>query len=152
MTAFSGGASSTSTGRRLLTNVTLVLFWAYVLTLVVAGIWGLFGARLDFPILLDQPVGKLSPAGAADVLSQYRFLRGIEAGFGLFAIWWRKEIFTSGTAYNRLFVLTMGMGVLGRIVGWALDGRPSWPMFVFLAVEVAGLACICAVTRPWRGA
>jgi Domain of unknown function (DUF4345) len=123
-----------------------------VLTLTVAGVWGLFGARLDFPILLDQPVGRLSPGGAADVLSQYRFLRGIEAGFGLFAIWWRKEIFTGGTAYNRLFVLTMGMGVLGRIVGWGLDGTPSWPMFVFLGVEMVGLGCICAVTRPWRGA
>jgi Domain of unknown function (DUF4345) len=124
-----------------------VLFWAYILTVVLAGLWGVVGARLDFPILLHQPVHELSPTAAADVLSQYRFLRGIEAGFGLICIRQRKDIFTPGSPWNRLFLFAMGLGILGRVLGWILDGTPSWPMFVFLGIELAGLACIFAATR-----
>ena len=66
------------------------------------------------------------------------------------SIWLRKDIFTGGTPYNRLFLLTMAMGAFGRIVGWIVDGTPTWPMFVFLGVEVFGLVMITVVTRPWR--
>jgi hypothetical protein len=125
----------------------VVLFWAYVLTVILAGLWGVVGARLDFPILLHQPVEQFSPTAAADVLSQYRFLRGIEAGFGLICIWQRKEIFTPGSPWNRIFLLAMGLGILGRVLGWILDGTPSWPMFVFLGIELAGWVCIFAATR-----
>ena len=38
----------------------LILFWAYILTVVLAGLWGVVGARLDFPILLHQPVRQFS--------------------------------------------------------------------------------------------
>ncbi len=116
--------------------------------MVVAGLWGLLGARLDFPILLHQPVGQLSPKGAADILTQYRFFRGIEAGFGLIAIWMRKDILTSGSAWSRMFLLAMGLGILGRVLGWILDGTPSLPMAVFAAYELVAFACIAAATQP----
>lgn len=134
---------------RLLVIAARLLFWAYVATLLVAGLWGIAGARLDFPILLRQRVSGLSPTGAADVLSQYRFLRGIEAGFALFAVVWWRQVFTARSSANRVFLSTMALGILGRLVGLAADGTPTWPMYVFLAGELAGLACITAVAPPW---
>jgi hypothetical protein len=125
----------------------VALFWVYIVTVVLAGLWGVVGARLDFPLLLHQEVGDLSSDGAADVLSQYRFLRGIEAGFGVLCIVMRRDIFTPGTQWNRLFLLAMGLGIAGRGVGWLLDGTPSWPMLAFMGTEAIGFACIATVTR-----
>jgi hypothetical protein len=135
------------TGRRALSVAARVLFYAYVVTLAVAGIWGTFGARLDFPLLLHQEVGDLDPEGASDVLSQYRFLRAVEAGFGVFALRFRREIFTDPT-FNRLFLGWMGFGILARGVSIPLDGRPSAPMLVFLAVEVLGIVAVTVDTWP----
>lgn len=133
-----------------LAKVSRLLFWVYVATVLGSGFWGLVGARLDFPILMQQQVGQLSAQGSANVLNQYRFLRGIEAGFGLFAVGYRKQIFTGGSTANRLFLCAMGLGMLGRVFGWLIDGRPRAIMLVFLFVELIAWACIVATTRPWR--
>ncbi len=126
-----------------------VLFWAYVATVLAAGFWGLVGARLDFPVLMGQQVGGLDHGAAANVLSQYRFLRGLEAGFGLFAVAYRRDILGGPSPVNRLFLAAMGLGIAGRLVGWAVDGRPRWVMLVCHFTEMAGWACIAASTRPW---
>jgi Domain of unknown function (DUF4345) len=139
-------------GSPALVLIAKVFFWAYILTVLGAGLWGMVGARLDFPILLHQQVGELSATGRADVLSQYRFLRGIEAAFGVLCIWQRREIFVGGSTWNRLFLLGMGFGILGRVLGAAIDGTPSWPMWVFLGTEVVGWTFIVAATRPWISA
>jgi hypothetical protein len=131
-----------------MTLAAAAFFWVYILTVVLAGLWGVVGARLDFPFLLHQRVNRLSSDGAADVLSQYRFLRGIEAGFGFMCIRARKDIFTPGSPWNRLFLVGMGLGILGRVLGWVLDGTPSWPMFGFMGVEMVGFGCIFVATRP----
>jgi hypothetical protein len=135
--------------RTVIVTIARVFFWAYILTVLVAGLWGMVGARLDFPILLRQQVGHLSPGGRADVLSQYRFLRGIEAGFGVLCIWARREIFVGGSTWNRLFLCGMGFGILGRLLGVAIDGTPTWPMWVFLGTEIVGWTFIVVATRPW---
>ena len=75
---------------RYLALAARVLFWAYIATVLAAGFWGLVGARLDFPILMGQQVGGLDHHATANVLSQYRFLRGLEAGFGMFAVAYRR--------------------------------------------------------------
>ncbi|MGH9114768.1 MAG: DUF4345 family protein [Acidimicrobiales bacterium] len=124
-----------------------VLFWAYVGTVLGAGAWGVAGARVDFPVLLEQPLEGLSARGSANVLSQYRFLRGLEAGFGLSAVSQREAIFAGRSLPNRLFLAAMGLGIVGRVLGWAIDGRPRRLMLGFLAVEVAGWGCIAMTTR-----
>ena len=149
MTGAATRAAPTGSGRRLLALTAKVLFYAYALTCLVAGVWGVFGARLDFPILFSQPVAGLEPQGVKDVLSQYRFLRGIEAGFGLFSLLYRTAIFTT-PAFNRLFLWWMGFGIVARLVGVAFEGIPGPVALVAVAGEVAGIIAIFFDTREVR--
>ena len=88
----------------------LVFFFGYVLTLIVAGAWGIAGARLDMPWLLRVHLGDLPHRAQANLLSQYRFLRAIELGFGLFALRYWREIFRL-RSYNQIFLAAMACGV-----------------------------------------
>lgn len=132
-----------------------MLFLGYVLLLVLAGAWGVVGARVDFPVLLRLDLADLSGEAEANTLSQYRFLRAMELGFGLFALRYRHQVHTVAD-YNRLFLSVMAVGVVARVVGVVADGVPSAPMWVFLAWELVGVAVIFAYTRrtlrgeePW---
>jgi hypothetical protein len=134
------------TGHRWLAGAAWALFYLYVVALVVLGVWGVFVARLDFPLLMNQPYRSLDPEGATDVLSQYRFLRAIEAGFGVFALQFRREIF-SQLPYNRLFLSVMTFGIAARIVGIVFEGVPSVPHLLALAIELVGAVVIFVATR-----
>ena len=132
--------------KRFVRPLSLFFFYSYVLTVVVAGAWGIFGAGLDFPILMHQQVGHLDANGSANVLSQYRFLRGLELGFGIIALRFRREIYAERTL-NRLFLTTMGLGIVGRVMGLAIDGLPSLAMVSFLVFEAVGIIVIFTDTR-----
>lgn len=80
-----------------------------------------------------------------DLLSQYRFLRALEFGFGLFAILFRKEIF-SDKKFNALFLIIMGSGVLARAVSIVVDGSPSAPNWFFGIFELVGVIIIYLFT------
>ena len=129
-----------------LRRVSLVFFFVYVALLIVAGAWGIVGARFDIRVLLQLHVHDLPHRTAANLLSQYRFLRAIELGFGVFALTNRQRIY-SLRSYNRLFLSVMTAGVAARLVSLALDGTPSWWMFVFLGWELVGVILIFLATR-----
>jgi hypothetical protein len=126
--------------------VTLVFFFGYVVILVVAGAWGVVGARVDMHLLLRVHLGDLPHRAQANLLSQYRFLRAIELGFGLFALRYWREIFRQ-RSYNQIFLIAMACGVGARLLSLALDGLPSVWMDVFLGYELVGLALIFLYTR-----
>jgi uncharacterized protein DUF4345 len=128
-------------------RVALVLFFGYVVLLIVAGAGGIVGARLDMPWLLRVHLGDLPHRAQANLLSQYRFLRALELGFGLFALRYRREIFRL-RSYNRIFLATMGCGVAARLLSLGADGWPSVWMYAFLAWELAGVVSIFVYTRP----
>jgi len=128
-------------------RVALVFFFGYVLTLVVAGAWGVVGARVDMHLLLRLHLGDLPHRAQANLLSQYRFLRAIELGFGLFALRYWRQIF-SLRSYNRFFLAVMGCGVAARLLSLAADGLPSFWLYIFLGYELVGLVVILAYTRP----
>jgi hypothetical protein len=134
-----------------LRRASLVFFYAYVVTLVAAGAWGIVGARVDMPLLLRLHVGDLSHRASANLLSQYRFLRAIELGFGVFALVFRREIYRV-RSYNRLFLSIMACGVGARLLSLVADGAPSFWMYVFLGTEVVGVVLIYAATRSTVGA
>lgn len=122
------------------------LFYAYVGPLIIAGAWGIVGARLDQWWLIGLSLDGLEPVTVASLLSQYRFLRAVERGFGLFALIYRTEIFAI-PAYNRLFLTIMTLGVLTRVFSLAVDGLPRPVFFVFLLTEAAGVVAIYAYSR-----
>jgi hypothetical protein len=127
--------------------VTLVLFFGYVLLLIVAGAWGIVGARLDMRWLLRLHLDDLPDRAQANLVSQYRFLRAMELGFGLFALRYWREIFRL-RSYNRIFLAAMACGVGARLLSLAADGLPSFWMYLFLAWELVGVVTIFAYTRP----
>lgn len=122
------------------------LFYGYALLLVAAGAWGVLFGAYDQEWLLGVRPGLMEGEPRSNVLSQYRFLRGIEFGFGLIALKYRAEIF-SRSGMNSLFLTAMGAGILGRAVSVAADGRPRWGFVFFLAAETAGLVAIFLQSR-----
>lgn len=123
-----------------------VLFFGYAGLLALAGGWGLVGARLDMPLLLEVDLDDLSAAGDANLLSQYRFLRAIELGFGLVSLVYWRRIF-GRRDFNRWFLAIMAAGVSARLLSLALDGVPSAAMLSFLGWELVGVFVIFAYTR-----
>jgi len=129
-----------------LRKASLVLFFAYVATLIAAGAWGVVGARVDMWLLLRLHLDDVGPRAAANLLSQYRFLRAIELGFGLFALLHWREIYRV-RHYNRLFLSVMACGIGARLLGLAVDGRPSPSMYAFLGYELVAIVLIFLATR-----
>jgi len=129
-----------------LRRASLVFFFVYVALLVVAGAWGMVGARVDMWVLLRLHLNDLPDRTAANLLSQYRFLRAIEIGFGVFALTHWRRIYSIRT-YNRLFLSVMAAGVAARLLSLGLDGGPSWWMYLFLGWELAGVVLIFLATR-----
>jgi hypothetical protein len=134
------------TAPRWLRFASTVLFYGYVGLLIVAGAWGVIFGRVDQSLLLGLHLDRLPARVQADVMSQYRFLRAIELGFGLFALIHRNDIYRL-RAFNRLFLFTMTAGVVARIIGALVDGSPSPAMYVFGGAELAGVIAIFAYTR-----
>jgi Domain of unknown function (DUF4345) len=126
--------------------LTYLLFYGYVIVLIFAGPWGVFFATFDQQLLFHLDVHALVPITAASLVSQYRFLRAIEFGFGMFSIVYRRQIFTV-RAYNRLFLATMTFGVAARILSLILDGQPLPVFYFFLGLELAGVVFIYAYSR-----
>jgi hypothetical protein len=129
-----------------LRRASLVFFFVYVALLIVAGAWGMVGARVDMWVLLRLHLNDLPDRTAANLLSQYRFLRAIEIGFGVFALTHWRRIYSIRT-YNRLFLSVMAAGVAARLLSLALDGGPSWWMYLFLGWELVGVVLIFLATR-----
>jgi hypothetical protein len=95
-----------------------VLFYGYVLLLIVAGAWGVLFGRVDQSLLLGLHLDRLPARVQADVMSQYRFLRAIELGFGLFALIHRID-FTATAA------LAFALGASGLGHRTSVTGEPG---------------------------
>lgn len=117
-------------------------FYCYIGLVLIAGFWGAFlGADFDHQLLFNLDTSTLEDDTRANLLSQYRFLRAMEFGYGLFAIIFTKEIF-SLKKYNRLYLAIMLAGVLARIVSIIDDGSPSALFYFFLIFELIGVVVI----------
>lgn len=128
-----------------LNRASRLFFYAYVMTLVGAGAWGVVFARLDLRWLIGVHLGGLRPVVEANLGNQHRFLRAMELGFGVFAWLHRDDIFRVRHV-NRLFLGVMGLGIAARLLGLGLDGVPSATMLVFLGFEAAAFTLIVAAT------
>ena len=122
-------------------------FYTYIGLVLLAGFWGAFlFPSMDFPYLMEMDLTSLPARTKANLLSQYRFLRALELGFGLFSIIFLKEIFRE-RRFNLLFLGIMGSGVLARLVSWWVDGIPNPLFFFFLAYEAVGWMIILVYSR-----
>jgi hypothetical protein len=122
--------------------VTHGLYYGYIGLVIVAGLWGAFiNPEFDHRWLFHLDVHSLDEYSRVNMLSQYRFLRALELGFGIFCSVQMKQIFTR-RKYNLLFLTAMGAGILARISSLINDGRSSTLMLCFLVYELIAWAVI----------
>lgn len=127
--------------------VSYFFFYTYVGLVCLAGIWGaFFNAHLDFSLLMGLETDNLPEQVRNNLLSQYRFLRALEFGFGLFAFFFTKEIFIQ-KKFNTLFLIIMASGILARITSLLYEGSPNGMMYFFLIYEITGWLFIYLYTR-----
>lgn len=119
-------------------KVSYFFFYTYIGLVVLAGFWGAFiNPKWDFEFLFNFRIDDLYDFERINILSQYRFLRAIELGFGIFALTFFKEIF-SEKKFNFLFLTIMGLGILARVASWIWDGNPGLLTKFFLFYEAIG--------------
>ncbi len=131
----------------MLGRVSDAFFYGYTGLCVVAGAMGAVFARTDVALISGfHPSDQPREHSAATMLSQHRFLRALEMGFGLFSLHERDRIQTD-VPTNRLFLSLMASGIAARVIGRAVDGRPRANAYVFGGSELVGLFLIFAHTR-----
>lgn len=122
-------------------------YYSYIGLVIIAGFWGAFiNPDFDYRLLFNFDTHTLTDYQRINMLSQYRFLRAIELGFGIFAFLFVKNIF-SEKQFNRLFIFIMGAGILSRIMSILMDGSPGGLMFFFLGFELVGVVVIYFYSR-----
>ena len=122
-------------------------FYTYIGLVLLAGLWGAFiNPYFDFNLLFHLDPYTLTEYSRINTLSQYRFLRALELGFGLFSILFVKKIFVEKT-FNILFLIIMGSGVMARLVSWAVDGQPGYLTMFFIIYELLGVIIIYTYTK-----
>lgn len=122
-------------------------FYTYIGVFILAGFWGAFISPVyDFKLLFHQDINAFSDSFRINLLNQYRFLRAVEMGFGLFALLFTQEIFTI-EKFNTLFLLVMGAGIISRLISFVADGYPNAIMFFFLGFELIGFIFISTYSR-----
>jgi hypothetical protein len=122
-------------------------YYTYIGLVLVAGFWGAFiNPDFDFRLLFNFDTHTLPDFQRINMVSQYRFLRALELGFGVFSILLVKNIF-SEKKFNRLFIFIMSAGVLSRITSIMMDGSPSALMYFFLGFELVGVIVIYSYSR-----
>lgn len=133
-------------------RVSEFFLYTYAGLLVLAGLWGLIGSpRIDFRWLFHWDPRQLNAFPRVNLLSQYRFLRGLELGYGLAAFAYGRAILED-PRFTRVFLLLMALGAAGRMISCITDGRPSNLMLFFMLYELAGIGAIGSrILRPKPG-
>ena len=123
-----------------------IFFYRYVGLLIIAGGWGVLFGHLDQKLLFNLNTDQLDAGVAASLISQYRFLRAIEFGFGMMSFIFRKEIFRE-RLFNTLFLSTMSLGVVARGISLIIDGSPNGAFYFFAISELIGAIVIFLYSR-----
>lgn len=122
-------------------------FYTYIGLVMLAGFWGAFiYPAFDFRLLFALDPVTLGESQRVNLLSQYRFLRALELGFGVFSIFFQHEIFHD-KKFNQLFLFIMFSGILARIVSLFVEGMPSTLFLFFLLYEGIGWLVIYKYSR-----
>lgn len=120
-----------------------VLFAGWVGALVLLGGAGVFTGEWELGHVFHIDLAGMRGEAQANLLNQYRFLKAVEFGFGLFCVLFRREIFRV-PLFNRLFLSIVFLGAAARALSIAVDGWPHWAftgitVLEFLTGIVVGL-------------
>lgn len=110
------------------------LILAYGGMLLAVGLAGIFVAPWELDVIF-------SVNADATLLNQYRFLKAVEMGAGLFCLVYSKDILQRGR-HATVFLALVAGGVFARSYAWLVDGRPAGMFLVFLLLEVLVLIVV----------
>jgi hypothetical protein len=144
-----GGGRKVNPAKTLLTLVKwsgLASFCAYLAALLVLGVAGVVAPEQELHLLYRLELTDLSPGARVVLLHQYRFLKAIVVGFGVFAAVFHKQIFSSAV-FNRVFLAILFGGAMARTLSIIIDGRPQWGLVSFTVLEYIFGLLIFAYSR-----
>ena len=136
--------------RRLAPTIYRAYAWAFVLS----GVTGALLAHLEAPLLHDLTVLPEQREGMRSLLNQVRFLRGLEAGFGLVMLACSESFFLRTSArseINRAILAALFAIPAARTVSLLLDGAPQPVWTGLLIVEWALFLWMRRATEPAAG-
>ena len=95
---------------------------------------GIFIAEWELHHIFHIDLQALAEEQRASILNQYRFSKGIELGFGLFCVTFRKEILEA-VRFRRLFLIMLFIGVAARTLSIMIDSVPHRAFIGFTIAE-----------------
>ena len=113
-----------------------IAFLGYVAVFLLSGAGSIFTAHWELEWLFGLDASGWPAEARASLLNQYRFLRAVELGFGLFCVRFRREIFAD-PRFRQVFLASLLIIPLARLVSLGLDGWPRWPFVALMSVEFA---------------
>lgn len=128
-----------------------ILLWGYGAMLCAVGFAGIWISGWELDTVHHLATESWPPAVRASFLNQYRFLKGVELGGGLFCLGLQARILDGGRE-GALFLALVAAGVVARVFAWIADGRPSTAFIVFLALEFLVLVVVGLFLRGRRDA
>lgn len=127
-------------------TIATVLFYGWSGALLVLGAAGIFTGRWELATIFNVDLALLGQKGTATLLNQYRFLKAVEFGFGLFCFVFTREIFTV-RIFNRLFLGIVFLGSIARALSMLVEGMPHWALTGITVLEFATGFAFAAYTR-----
>lgn len=119
--------------------VASILQLLYALFLVGVGAFGIFWLDWEVATFYGMGADVFEGAEGATLRNQFRFLKAIELTFGIFAIFYRRDILAGGLNCT-IFLIGVFLGGFARSLSWALDGTPlpiyQWFLFAEILVFV----------------
>jgi hypothetical protein len=136
--------------KRLVAMIASTFQLGYSGMLVAVGAAGIFTAHWELATVFGIDPSAWPPAAVPTMLNQYRFLKSVELGAGLFCLTYRSKIL-DGTLASAVFLAIVGLGVAARTWSWIVDGPPSALFIAFLALEACVLAAVALHLRMSHG-
>jgi Domain of unknown function (DUF4345) len=136
--------------KRPVAMIATIFQLGYSAMLVAIGTAGIFTARWELATVFGIDPSMWPAAAVPTMLNQYRFLKSVELGAGLFCLAYRSKIL-AGTRASAVFLAIVGLGVAARTWSWIVDGRPAALFIVFLALEACVFAAVALHLRTSHG-
>lgn len=125
----------------ILAPLASVMQLLYALFLVAVGAFGIFFLDWEVATFYGLHDPDFEGVAGATLRNQFRFLKAIELGFGLFGLFYRREIMAGGLAAS-VFLIGVALGAFARALSWWLDGTPAMAFQIFLWLELLVLVTL----------
>ena len=113
----------------------------YGAMLCVVGITGIVSVHWELTKVFMLDPTSWPDEVRATFINQYRFLKAVEFGAGLFCLtYWRSILI--GEKASMVFIILVAAGIIARTIAWIVEGQPSMPFIIFLALEILVLAVV----------